>query len=48
MTFITMSSKELTRYNILQRLIRKELDNVHAAGLLQLSVRQVKRLKKQE
>jgi len=46
MTLITMSQKELTRYDILRRLLRKECTNADAAELLGLSVRQVKRLKK--
>jgi transposase len=41
-----MSPKELTRLEIIQRLLRKEYSNPHAAELLELSVRQVKRLKK--
>lgn len=45
MTFITMSKKELTRYEIINRLIRKEIKGSKAASLLDLSVRQVKRLK---
>ena len=46
MTLITMSQKELTRLEIIQRLLQKEYSNAHAAELLHLSVRQVKRLKK--
>ena len=45
MTFITMSLKELDRNNIIHRLLRKEINGAKAAGLLQLSVRQTKRLK---
>lgn len=45
MTFITMSKKELTRYEIIKRLIRKEISSSKAASLLGLSVRQIKRLK---
>src|SRR3989344_4519105 len=45
MTFITMSLKELDRNNIINRLLRKEIDGTKAAELLKLSVRQTKRLK---
>ena len=45
MTFITMSLKELDRNNIVNRLLRKEINGTKAAELLQLSVRQTKRLK---
>ena len=40
-----MSKKELGRYEVIKRLIRKEISGPKAAGLLHLSVRQVKRLK---
>ncbi|HEX9503051.1 MAG TPA: ISNCY family transposase [Patescibacteria group bacterium] len=46
MAFITMSHQELDRYQIIQRLLRKEIENSQAAELLNLSIRQVKRLKK--
>ena len=45
MTFITMSKKELSRYEIIKRLLRKEINGTKAAGLLHLSIRQVRRLK---
>lgn len=45
MTFITMSKKELGRYEIIKRLIRKEINGTKAASLLRLSIRQVRRLK---
>jgi len=45
MTLITMSKRELGRYEVIKRLIRKEISGPKAAGLLHLSVRQVKRLK---
>lgn len=45
MTFITMSKKELSRYEIIKRLIRKEINGTKTAELLHLSVRQVRRLK---
>lgn len=41
-----MSQRELTRLEIIQRLLQKEYSNAHAAELLRLCVRQVKRLKK--
>lgn len=44
MTFL-MSQKELDRYQIMQRCIRKELTESNVAELLTLSVRQVQRLK---
>lgn len=40
-----MSKKELSRYEIIRRLIRKEINGTRAASLLHLSVRQVRRLK---
>jgi hypothetical protein len=46
MTLITMSQKELDRYQIIARLLRQEMNNSKAAELLDLSIRQVKRLKK--
>lgn len=45
MTLITMSKRELDRYEIIKRLIRKEINGTRAAGLLHLSIRQVRRLK---
>ena len=45
MTLITMSKKEVSRYEIIKRLIRQEINGTRAAGLLHLSVRQVRRLK---
>ena len=44
-TIISMSQKEVDRYDIIKRVIRKELKGVEAAKLLGLSSRQVKRLK---
>jgi len=46
MTLITMSKRELDRYQIISRLLRKEIDNRKAGELLHLSIRQIKRLKK--
>jgi len=45
MTFITMSKKELSRYEVIMRLIRQEINGTKAAELLHLSVRQTRRLK---
>src|SRR3989338_8747909 len=46
MTFlIPMSQKELNRYDIIKRLIRKEINGSEAANLLTLSTRQIRRLK---
>lgn len=42
---ITMTQKELSRYEIIQRLIRKEIDGTEASKLMGLSVRQVKNIK---
>jgi len=45
MTFITMSKKEIGRYEVIRRLIRQEINGTKAASFLHLSVRQVRRLK---
>ena len=45
MPFITMSKRELDRYQIILRLLRREINNPQSAELLKLSVRHVKRLK---
>jgi len=45
MTLFPMTKKELNRFDIIQRLRRKEINGTAAAGLLHLSIRQVKRLK---
>lgn len=45
MTLITMSAKELDRFQIIKKLIGKHINGTKAANLLHLSVRQVKRLK---
>lgn len=42
---ITMTQKELSRYEIIKRLIRKEINGTEAAKQIDLSVRQVKRIK---
>lgn len=44
-TFLTMSNKELDRYDIIKRLIRGDLNGSEAANLIGLSIRQTKRLK---
>lgn len=43
---ISMSLKELDRYELIQKTINKEINGVRAAKLLKLSYRQFKRLKK--
>lgn len=43
---ITMAIKELTRYEVIPRLVRREINGTEAAKQLNLSVRQVKRLKR--
>jgi len=42
---ITMTQKELSRYEIIKRLIKKEINGTEAAKQLGLSVRQVKNIK---
>jgi hypothetical protein len=42
---ITMTTKEAERYDIIQRLIKKEIDGTQAATAIGLSVRQTKRIK---
>ena len=42
---ITMTQKELSRYEIIQRLIRKEINGTEAAKQLSLTIRQVKNIK---
>lgn len=41
---ITMSAKEISRIDTVERLVRRELKQTAAAKLLGISVRQVKRL----
>ena len=45
MDYITMSAKEIKRYDIITKLINKELNGSAAAQLLGLSVRHTKRIK---
>ena len=42
---IIMTQKELSRYEIIQRLIRKEINGTEAAKQLSLTIRQVKNIK---
>lgn len=47
MTFLLpMSQKQINRYEVIRRLLRKEINGSEAAGLLSLTVRQVRRVKK--
>ena len=46
-TFLLMSNKELDRYDIIKRLIRKEINGTKASKLIGLSIRQIRRLKGQ-
>jgi len=43
MDYITMSHKEIKRYDIIKKLINQELNGSEAAGLLELSVRHIHR-----
>lgn len=45
MTLITMSAKEIDKFQIIKKLISKHINGTEAASFLRLSVRQVKRLK---
>lgn len=45
MPTLAMSVREINRYDVLKRLLRQELNGPHAAALLTLSTRQVRRLK---
>lgn len=45
MKYLVMTQKEVNRYAIIKKLINKEINGPYAADLLNLSVRQVKRLK---
>ena len=42
---ITMTNKELSRYEVIKKLVREEINGTAAAKQLSLSVRQIKRLK---
>jgi hypothetical protein len=44
--YITMSKKEINKSDIIKKVIKKELKEKEAAGLLSLSVRQIRRLRK--
>ena len=45
MKYLTMTPKEINRFNIITKLLDKEINGTYAAELLKLSVRQVKRIK---
>lgn len=45
MAFITMSVKELDRFQVIKKLIAQHINGTAAASLLGLSIRQIKRLK---
>lgn len=45
-TNITMSQKEVKKYDIIQKVIKKELNGSEAAVLLKLTTRQIRRIKK--
>jgi len=45
MTFITMSKQELDRFQIISRVLNKEINGTEAASLLNLCTRQIRRLK---
>lgn len=45
MKYLTMTKKEIKRYDIIMKLINKELNGSEAAKVINLSVRQTKRLK---
>ena len=45
-TFLTMSNKEITKYEVIKRLIRGDINGTKASELINLSVRQTRRLKK--
>ncbi len=44
--YITMSQKEINHYDIIKKLINKELNGTETAKILSISTRQVRRLKK--
>jgi len=44
--YITMSQKEVKKYDIIKKVINKELNGSQAAGLLNLTIRHIRRLKK--
>lgn len=45
MEYLTMTTKEISHYSIVKRLLEKQINGTQAAKLLKLSVRQTKRLK---
>lgn len=44
-TFLTMSNRELNRYEIINRLMREEINGIEASHLIGLSTRQIRRIK---
>ena len=44
--YMTMSQKEVKRYDIIKKTISKELNGSEAAKLLNLTVRHIRRIKK--
>ncbi len=46
MTTLTMSKKEINYFEVVSRLIRKEINGTKASELLDLTVRQIRRIKK--
>ena len=44
--YITMSQKEIKKYEIIKKLINKELNGTEASKILNLSTRQIRRLKR--
>jgi len=44
--YVTMSQKEIKRYDIIKKIINKDLNGTEAAQLLNLTTRQIRRLKK--
>lgn len=44
-SYITMSQKEVKKYDIIKKVISQELNGSQAAGLLNLTTRHIRRLK---
>lgn len=45
MNLVTLTQREMTKYEVIKRLIRKEINGPEAANLLSISTRQIRRLK---
>ena len=45
MKYLTMTSQEINRHTIIEKLINKEINGTQAAELLKLTIRHIKRLK---